>query len=325
MNSYVLNGFFFVYTMFILFACMAAAALSIASWYVSHKRACLPQTGFFVCYFIELGFIFLNEWLSQNTTFPIEEYYIIEVPAFRVLISGAMVACLWLMLLDILDEHDRRVQVLPVVAFVLASVAILVLMPYGKERQWAFYSMRQLFMACSMGFALYKYSRAKTPAYHDRLFKMRPEFLMICLFVIAIFVEDTIVILVLPPVVNVSSLRLYVSERNFCENFLVLYVAWFVCRESLSTLRLRASMPPAGKETDLERHIVDALPTYGHAHSLSLREQEVLKLVLEGKDNNAIAQSLVLSVGTVKTHVHNIMQKTGTSTRDELKNNFWSS
>lgn len=325
MNAELLNGFFFIYTMFILFACMAAGALAIAAWSVSHKHVCLSQAGFFACYFVELSFIFLNEWLSQNITFPVGEYYEITNPAFRIGISTVMLGSLWLMLLDVLDEHDRRVQAAPAVAFVVACVAVLVLMPYGKERQWVFYSLRQVFLAFMMAFAAWRFSQSKTPAYHDRLAKMRTPFIVFCLFVIAIFVEDTIVIMVLPPDLRDSSIRLYVSERNFCENFFVLYVSWFVCRQALSTLRLRASMPPAGQETDLERHIVDNLPSYGQAHNLSLREQEVLKLVLEGKDNNAIAQELVLSVGTIKTHVHNIMQKTGTSTRDGLKNNFWSS
>ena len=35
-------------------------------------------------------------------------------------------------------------------------------------------------------------------------------------------------------------------------------------------------------------------------------------------------QELFLSEGTIKTHVHNIMKKTGASSRDELKKDFWS-
>ena len=46
--------------------------------------------------------------------------------------------------------------------------------------------------------------------------------------------------------------------------------------------------------------------------------------VIEGKDNRTIASELFLSEGTIKTHVHNIMVKTGTKTRPELKKLFWS-
>jgi DNA-binding NarL/FixJ family response regulator len=43
--------------------------------------------------------------------------------------------------------------------------------------------------------------------------------------------------------------------------------------------------------------------------SLSTRELEVLQLIAEGKSNDEIAQELIISVLTVKTHVHNILSK----------------
>ena len=51
---------------------------------------------------------------------------------------------------------------------------------------------------------------------------------------------------------------------------------------------------------------------------LSPREQEVLSLLAEGYDSNAIAEKLVISASTVHTHRSNIMQKLELSTRHEL-------
>ena len=59
------------------------------------------------------------------------------------------------------------------------------------------------------------------------------------------------------------------------------------------------------------------------AHGLTAREREILELVLAGKDNQNIASSLQLALGTVKAHVHNILKKTGTATRQELTQSFW--
>lgn len=42
---------------------------------------------------------------------------------------------------------------------------------------------------------------------------------------------------------------------------------------------------------------------------LSERELEVLKLIVEGKSNNQIAEDLYLSTNTIKTHVRGIMNK----------------
>ncbi len=52
--------------------------------------------------------------------------------------------------------------------------------------------------------------------------------------------------------------------------------------------------------------------------TLSDREAEVLDLIVAGNGNQAIADRLFISRDTVKTHVHNILAKTGTRTRQDL-------
>jgi DNA-binding NarL/FixJ family response regulator len=47
------------------------------------------------------------------------------------------------------------------------------------------------------------------------------------------------------------------------------------------------------------------------------RELEVLRLMAAGQTNSQIAEQLVISIGTVKTHVHNICGKLGTRNRTE--------
>ncbi|NIV33582.1 MAG: LuxR family transcriptional regulator, partial [Anaerolineae bacterium] len=48
---------------------------------------------------------------------------------------------------------------------------------------------------------------------------------------------------------------------------------------------------------------------------LSERELEVLGLVVQGLSNREIAEGLFITVGTVKTHVHNILGKLGVRSR----------
>ena len=65
------------------------------------------------------------------------------------------------------------------------------------------------------------------------------------------------------------------------------------------------------------------LPAFCEHYHLTARESVILKEVLQGKDNQNIASSLQLALGTVKTHVHNILKKTGTATRQGLAQLFW--
>jgi NarL family two-component system response regulator LiaR len=49
--------------------------------------------------------------------------------------------------------------------------------------------------------------------------------------------------------------------------------------------------------------------------SLSDREREILKLIVEGQTNQEIASHLYLSLSTVKTHVKSIFNKMGVDHR----------
>ena len=48
---------------------------------------------------------------------------------------------------------------------------------------------------------------------------------------------------------------------------------------------------------------------------LTPREREILELIGEGKTNQEIADHLVIELGTVKNHVHSILQKLDVDSR----------
>jgi DNA-binding NarL/FixJ family response regulator len=50
---------------------------------------------------------------------------------------------------------------------------------------------------------------------------------------------------------------------------------------------------------------------------LSKREVEILQLLSLNRDNQAIAESLFLSVATVKNHIHHLLSKLGARSRVE--------
>jgi DNA-binding NarL/FixJ family response regulator len=54
---------------------------------------------------------------------------------------------------------------------------------------------------------------------------------------------------------------------------------------------------------------------------LTPRENEVLALLADGMSNKEIAEELIISVKTVKTHVSNILQKLHLSNRNQAR--FW--
>lgn len=65
--------------------------------------------------------------------------------------------------------------------------------------------------------------------------------------------------------------------------------------------------------------VVQALPSATTVLTrLSQRERDVAVLIARGLSNKAIARQLAISVATVKDHVHMILSKTGTSSRNRV-------
>ncbi|MFC2155011.1 response regulator transcription factor [Acidobacteriota bacterium] len=53
-------------------------------------------------------------------------------------------------------------------------------------------------------------------------------------------------------------------------------------------------------------------------YNISKREQDILKLIIDGKSNKEIEDELYISIHTVKNHVYNLYQKLGINTRHQL-------
>jgi DNA-binding NarL/FixJ family response regulator len=62
---------------------------------------------------------------------------------------------------------------------------------------------------------------------------------------------------------------------------------------------------------EVSRTIVDE-------YRISARERELIPFLNQGLSNREIAEKLFVSLATVKTHLHNIYEKTGTKSRYEL-------
>jgi two-component system NarL family response regulator len=69
--------------------------------------------------------------------------------------------------------------------------------------------------------------------------------------------------------------------------------------------------------SDLAQMFVGIESNMTDTTTLTTREVEVLELISKGFTNQQIARRLVIEVGTVKNHVHNILEKLNVSSRSE--------
>ncbi|MEW6654643.1 MAG: response regulator transcription factor [Bacteroidota bacterium] len=74
----------------------------------------------------------------------------------------------------------------------------------------------------------------------------------------------------------------------------------------------------------VEHAIEEGKPKFKEAGKMTKRETEVIALLSDGMSNKEIAQKTNISTYTVKSHIHNIMEKLALHTRLEIANYFYS-
>ena len=319
-----MNTLMFFYTLAILVVCIVTAVLSLAAYASSRRRIFVYGCGAFICYAIEMTEIFFFEYTLQNQTFPASEYYAVTMPAFRTIIATALQACIWLIALDLLDRHSKELFAIPLGIFAATEITILAIMPVGPVRQYLYYTVRQAFLIFVGSYIFWCIRTSDSAEYKARLSRLKRPLIIGAVLVIAIMLEDFYNILIVPMSLAPSWLQLYLSERNFSENVFVCYFAALLIAYAYHVLSIRMKEAPEEKDVDdLDRHIDEQMPFYRETYKLSPREAEVLRLVVLGKSNQEIADELFLAVGTVKTHVHNILVKTEQENRTTLILHFW--
>ncbi|MBD2554181.1 response regulator transcription factor [Limnothrix sp. FACHB-708] len=88
--------------------------------------------------------------------------------------------------------------------------------------------------------------------------------------------------------------------------------------DDLATSQIQAAMAQSG-ESSVSKTVTsrgDRLAT-GAIEELTHREQEILHLIAQGQSNQDIAQTLHIAPGTVRVHVHAILQKLGVRDRTQ--------
>jgi LuxR family maltose regulon positive regulatory protein len=105
------------------------------------------------------------------------------------------------------------------------------------------------------------------------------------------------------------------------------YISTFV--DEGETIRLLLSNSKSKVSSELRNYVDRVLigfgvgqpqaikPAAGSRSDLSEREKEILSLIAEGLSNQEIAARLVISITTVKTHIGNIFNKLGVTSRTQ--------
>ncbi|MEG1623862.1 MAG: helix-turn-helix transcriptional regulator [Raoultibacter sp.] len=311
----------FYYTLFMLLITILAAASCLSVFLVSHKRLIFFAFLGFLFYFFDVALVLQNDFATMAQVGN-EPTYILLTSLTTIVTGLGFLGSFWLLICDYFDEHKRALIIAPCIVFVVGS-GVTLLLPENDIQQFLFYTMRGLFLYWMLIYAGIRYLKTKNSLEKSRLQRHRRLYVLLWVFGLLVLIEDVFFFLIFDPAQIVFGPRSDSLNRNFSENLLMLCCMFFACRASYRTLSLRFKHPTKYSDEGQETLVEDTIALYGQRHKLSEREQEVLNLVLLGKDNQNIASSLSLSLSTVKVHVHNILQKTRQANRQELIQDFW--
>ena len=310
-------------TLIVLLASILASATCLSAYLVSRKRLMLFAFFAFLFYFFDVAFVFQDEFAGYVLGINHDSLYLTVRSLINVVTGGGFLVSFWLLVCDYLGETKRPLLVAPGVVFAVMSISMLVVLPEGAVQRFWFYSMREFFVLWILLFAAFRYFTSKDEVERSRLWRHRWIFVTAGLLGLAVLLEDVTFFLVLNEAVIEVGPLVFSAERNYAEEALMLCCAFFACRDACRVLALRFERPPMRGDQRQEQQISENLMVYAKRNQLSEREREVLYLILIGKDNQNIASSMQLALSTVKVHVHNILQKTGRTNRQDLVQDFW--
>ena len=311
----------FYYTLIILLVSIMTSAMCLSTFLVTHRKslgfACIG----FLFYFFDVAIVFLDDFMVSSTATMPESVYFIGSQVASIVTGCGLFTAFWLMVCDALDEQRRTLQIAPAVVFVIASLLVYAFMPAGNTHLFVFYGMRTLYLLWIMVYIAVRYM-GRSDALRERMWRHRIGYVGVLVLGAAVLIENVLFLFYIDPALVQSGAVPFFPERNFAENALMLWMAAFIGTSCCKLLSIHFEKPPAEAEGRVGTFINAGLAGYAQHYGLSARETEVLRMVLEGKDNQNIAGELSLAASTVKVHVHNILKKTAQANRQELMRDF---
>jgi LuxR family maltose regulon positive regulatory protein len=111
--------------------------------------------------------------------------------------------------------------------------------------------------------------------------------------------------------------RIYINEGEPVKNLLRAWLSkdrkW-LDESGVSLFAARALFEQIGEALD---HLAQASQTAGLLEPLTEREKDVLHLLALGLTNREMAEKMVVSEGTIKTHIHHLIGKLGVQSRTQ--------
>lgn len=318
------------YNLLLLIAYAAVVSSACCYGILKRRPQALFLAGLFVFYLLDTAIIFMTELIPSFSGW--YDQVFLTTPAIKTILYLGMAffeLCIWNAWLG------RRFSAPQVFSLICLGLWFL-LLPLAPAEAWKaylYFFAYQVFSVCICGFGL----RVLGHLAGDEHSTLRRLLWITIVGSLLITLEDSFVIFFVD-VYTASVVRMH--NQSVSESILRLLYTVIAFRQMLgqgwqaapqespqaACEEPEVQAPEAGaddtsgSEDPAEAVQVppDRLKAFAQATGLTDRELDVFALLLENKSNQQISETLYISTGTVKAHIHNIFQKVGVTRRYEL-------
>lgn len=309
----------FVYNVFLLILYSIVLTLAFTFYLQTKDSLYLIISVLFLFYIFDNLVIYMTEFIDKFAL--AYDNLFMSVPTYKTVIIVVTLTCCVL-------ANNRVLKLQPssiwyaILAVLTLYLLFIPMMPDSALKVWLYYLPCQLFTFSLSLFGLRIIKKSPEQYLNNAFSHYRKLLLWTLIFSILIVLEDTFVIF------NVdiySDILVKINNRSLTEDILSiiysLYALFFLARALYIPAKNKSadisSLPPveAGHSTT---DSYSDFYLFCKKYQLTTREQDVFKLLLENKNNQIISDQLTISIGTTKSHVHNIFMKADVSNRREL-------
>lgn len=303
----------FIYNIFLIVLYTVVLTFSVFNYRQKKRPLFAVLAVLFLFYIFDNVIIYMTEFLDGFSAH--YDLQFMSVPAFKTLIFLTTNFCLayiqWLVL-------TGRRQVKDIWALVILGLSLLFipLAGNGALKVWLYYLPAQMFtLYLSLSGLLYLKKHPDTLG--REMSSYRTLLWITLIFSLLILLEDTVVIFSFDVY---SDILVKINNRSVSEDVLSIIYSFYAIR--YLTREIQTPQVETGAEEMPEAEQPEASNTaflhFASQYQLTAREQDILRVLLTDKNNQEISDALYISIGTVKTHVHNIFQKVNVTKRSQL-------
>jgi DNA-binding CsgD family transcriptional regulator len=297
-------AFVFLYNVLLIVLYSFVMSLTISLYLKNKQKIFLLLACLMIVFILDNTIIYMTEFI--NSFADNYNHLFMSAPIIKTIIFLLdHFLCLWL-ITTIGEARLQKYQIALLLVLALWMIGI----PFSENsalKVWLYYLPNQLFV---FYLGCYAFSFKKKPLEPIRQKYLAFNAWLYSIFSVLILAEDTFVIFNID---QYSDILFKIYNRNVSEDISsILFCALVI----YFCIRDYPRLPQP--KIEAAANCAPLLDNFCHNYHLTQREEEVLHLLLEHKSNQEIANELFLSVGTVKTHIHNIFVKLEVKKRAEI-------